>query len=483
MANFIDRIIGFFSGSNETETMQKEIEALKVQNETLKNETQQLNLNGRSGRLVFPNPFSFGYDFGARPETGIMAILDECRSVLGKSTNPYNWIKFSDAVFSYLPFYQLAVTKRAEFIGNVVLRNQELLSDSAKQAAQNFIDKVPMLFEQPQPKELTIGLDSIAKNIVINAQRVGCGIIEERYNENGEFVGVMKYNPRNFMYQLNGDNQELVYYGYPVESNSLRVIALEYEDGYLWGKPLIYGGHWAVENLTAIIEAYKNGSMRVANPATLTTIGMNDTSIFETQIIEGKEVLSSAGQVYMDTIQAMNKLSARNLARMNDGKSAHSIVSIPGEINVNTHSFGEGVNGNLDKDLITIFAIILAANIGVPASMLELFLSGNSSLNKNDAEKILQYLDPWINDTRTTIKPYLLNLVKNELRRQNFAPKEIDLIDIDFEFSFAVSESEKLDRARVQSEIDERVVKVWSELAMINPDAAAQYLRNNGFEI
>ena len=133
----------------------------------------------------------------------------------------------------------------------------------------------------------------------------------------------------------------------------------------------------------------------------------------------------------METIQAMNKLSARNLARMNDGKSAHSIVSIPGEINVNTHSFGEGVNGNLDKDLITIFSIILAANIGVPASMLELFLSGNSALNKNDAEKISQYLDPWINDTRTTIKPYLLNLVKNELRRQNFAPKEIDLIDID----------------------------------------------------
>ena len=126
---------------------------------------------------------------------------------------------------------------------------------------------------------------------------------------------------------------------------------------------------------------------------------------------------------------------------------------------------------------------MLAANIGVPVAILELFLSGNSAMNRNEKEKILEYLNPWINGTRTTIKPYILGLIKNHLRRLNFPINEIENVDIDFEFSFAVSEKEKLENKFKQAEIDEKVIKVWETLAMLNTDVSTQYLIDNGFQV
>jgi hypothetical protein len=75
----------------------------------------------------------------------------------------------------------------------------------------------------------------------------------------------------------------------------------------------------------------------------------------------------------------------------------------------------------------------------------------------------------------------VLKLVKNHLRRLNLDPKEIELIDIGFSYTFHKSEKERIEIEKMQAEKDKIVIETWEKLTALDIEKADKYLIDNGF--
>jgi len=446
-----------------------------------------LNIENNYGTYRYDSFHSYG-----TVQNRLMEIMSGCTEILDGSMNPRDWLSLSDIAFIEIPFVQRAIQKRSAFVGRV--QCESVLPESAEvqrvvMEANLFVQNCPLLKEEVSTPQIKTGLSTLAYQIVESCQRSGMSFMEERFDQQGNFIGVLRFNPRNFYYQkLDLNKSELWYNMQKVDISSpfFQYLALEYEDGYDWGKCLIYGGAWAGESLAKVVNAASSSATRHANPATLTTIANNDPKAFETvKNEEGKWILTPVAQMWANIVASLKDSVARGLKDMANGKGSHTVVSVPGkDLTITSQAYGDNITGNgVDKNTLDFFAVMLANALDMPVELLSILVSGGSGFSGERFKMIMDSQGDWITATRNDVAPIILQIIKNHLRRLKLNPKIIDSLKIEWLYNNYQTEKERVDIEKVQAETYEKIMNVVEKMAMINPTAAYAFAAEHGIII
>jgi hypothetical protein len=444
-------------------------------------------LNIENNGLYHWNTFD-GY---SQTQNRMLEVLSGCSERLDNSMNPRDWVELSDIMYIKIPFVQTAIGKSAEYVGRMCIEINLPENEATKaiiKAAEDFIQTCPLLKEQPNTPKLKTGLDVLSVEIIESCQRVGMSFLEERFDDKGNFIGVLKYNPRHFYYQkTDGQNAELWYNQQKVDTESpfFQYLALRYEDGYDWGRPIVYGAELAGTSWLRTYNAAVNSSVRRADPATLTMITNNDAKAFETtKNDKGESVLTQTAQMWANIMSSIKNAVLRGLKDMSNGKASHTVVSAPGkDLTVTSQTYGDGITGGIDGETLTFLSVVLANALHISVEEFSLLVKGGGGFSGERFKMLMQSNGNWITSTRNDISPIQLNLIKNHLRRLNFNPKLIDSLFIEWKYSDYETDIEKATLAKTQAETAEKIMNVVEKIAMINPAAAYQYAAENGIII
>lgn len=448
-----------------------------------------LNIDSNYGGLYrYDNFHAYG-----TVQNRLVEIMGGCTDVLNSSMNPRDWLALSDIAFIEIPFVQRAIQKRSAFVGRV--NAFSTLPESAEvqrilAEANFFIQNCPLLKEEVGTPKKETGLSTLAYQIVETCQRSGMTFLEERFDDKGEFLGILRFNSRNFHYEKPDANRSELWYmtqKVDLESPFFQYLALEYEDGFDWGKPLIYGGADASESFAIVKSATVNGAARLGNPAELTTIANNDAKVFErVKNEEGKWVLTPVAQMWADIITSIKGRILQGLKDMSNGKASHTVVTIPGkDISVTSQTYGGNSGGkSVDKNTIDLVLQLLSNALDIPLEILSIFVSGGGGgFSGEQFKMIMQSNGNWITATRERVAPIILQILKNHLRRMKFAPKLVDSIQIEWLYSNYETELQKAEVAKIHAETAEKIMNVVESIAMINPTAAYEYAAQKGIKI
>lgn len=446
-----------------------------------------LNIENNYGTFHYDSFQSYG-----TVQNRLIEIMSGCTEILDGSKNPLDWLQLSDVVFIEIPFVQRAIQKRSAFIGRVEC--ESTLPDSAEvqrvvSEANLFIQNCPLLKEEVGTPRVKTGLSTLAYQIVETCQRSGMVFMEERFDEQGDFLGILRFNPRNFYFRKIDINKSELYYNtqkVDISSPFFQYLALEYEDGFDWGKPLIYGGAWASESFAKVVNAESSSATRHANPATLTTIANNDPKVFETvKNEEGKWVLTPVAQMWSDIVASIRNSVAKGLKDMANGKGSHTVVTVPGkDLTITSQAYGDNITGSgVSKNTLDFFSILLANALDMPVELLSILTQGGGGFSGERFKMIMDSQGDWITATRTDVAPVILRIIKNHLRRMKMNPKIIDSLKIEWLYSNYETAKERAEIEKIEAETYEKIMNVVEKMAMINPAAAYAFAAENGIII
>jgi len=421
----------------------------------------------------------------------MLEVLSGCSERLDNSMNPRDWIELSDIMYIKIPFVQTAIGKSAEYVGRMCIETNLPETEATKaiiKAAEDFIQTCPLLKEQPNTPKLKTGLDVLSVEIIDDCQRVGMAFLEERFDAQGNFIGILKYNPRNFYYQkLDNFNSELWYNQQKVDTERpfFQYLALRYENGYDWGRPIVYGAELAGTSWLRTYNASVNSSVRRADPPTLTMLANNDPEVFLTEKnANGDDVLTQKAQMWANIGTSIKNAVLRGLKDMSNGKASHTVVNVPGkDLAITTQTYGDGITGGVDAETLTFLSVVLANALRISVEEFSLLVRGGGGFSGERFKMLMQSNGNWITATRNDISPIQLNLIKNHLRRLNFNPKLIDSLFIEWKYSDYETDIEKSELGKIKAETDEKTMNVVEKIAMINPTAAYEYAAQHGIII
>lgn len=414
------------------------------------------------------------------PEHEVLRMLEACE-VDGESPKAREWVKLSRLLFSHLSIYENALAIHANLVGGVIVSEKSEISPRTREQVEKFIQECPVLSEMQPEQSDCRGLNVLVAQMVIDVLRDGMAFVQDRFEPETEMpLGVMQFDADHFDYApIQSGEFDLVYLmnQFPrrdekmkrIENPFFDVLKIEADRNDPWGVPLIRGGKLLTRIFITILVGIEMQTKRFSNPPSFNLISQTDPQFNGT---------GTGPELFLDAVKRLRELVDAALRLMMKGKPAEVVMSLPGNVKMESKVFGEGFNAFIDDDMLWKIGVLFASVTSVPPALLGIKITG-SGLGSEEFSYLWKILLARVRRIREAIRPVILRRIQNHLVSLKVSPAEIAALQIEFSDLDMLSEKERAEIRKIEAETEEKRFAIYQEMRAVDPDEARLYAEQN----
>lgn len=415
------------------------------------------------------------------PDHRITALLENC-GVSWSDPAAEQWKKLSRILYNNISIYERAIELHSILVGDIMIEGD--ISEDAKEFAESLLRKLPIFIEQRPFIADTASIEQFKKSLVVDMLRDGIAFAEPRYNDLGEYQGVMVFDTDNFSFELTKFGYELIYLQEqypqrdeneePFDTPFFHAVKFDQERGQLWGVPLIRGGRLVADLFTTLLVTTMQQAKRFGNPLSWNFVTQKDLTILESGNPNAAE--------YVKAIKNIREQLKTGLVNQGKGKGGEIVATAPGDIEIISKTFGEKFTNFIDPDMVWRVAILFCNTLSIPPQLLGIRVGG-SGIGSEEFSYMFKILLPRIRSIRNTIYPVLLQEVKNLMYNEGMRPADVEKISLEFSNLDFLNEMDKATVGKTEAETDALRMSLYLDLKSIGEEnIAEEYAQRHGLK-
>ncbi len=405
----------------------------------------------------------------------IFSIYDNC-GINYQPKTQHETLSIARTAYETLPFVRRAVKDISAMVGNgrIVAAEGQTLPESALKELNDIAAGLPLLSEFDWIRPHETGLDSLIYRAVRTALKDGGFYGEDRFDEFGNYLGHLIFDTGNFEFVYEGlGPYRLRYKGiqYPdLETGFFHTWGYEFANEQPWPNPLIAGGSFFLHILTAVLVAVRNQSLRKAAPLEVLAVSVKNDVRLQDQ---------NTRTSYTNAIDSLQESLKKGIESQQRGKGTSILSRVPMDIDLLSRTFGAEAANEIDPEILSLVLMGFANLLEIPFEFLGQVLGG-TGFSKERFSLLFKIWGGKVDNIRTSIRPVVLDVLKNYLRFSGVSPVLIDRIDVEFVLPDVMDAKEQAEIGNIQAEANVKHTEVAAYLSQIDTEAAVNYLEKYG---